>query len=105
MRRAGVLCRADPGAGRQPDPVRETSFVYTRREPLGVVAGIGHGTTRSRLLCGNPPQRWRQECNDFQTERSHPAYRVKAGRIYSEAGLPDGVFNVLPGVGARPDNI
>lgn len=41
-------------------PLRETSFVYTRREPLGVVAGLAHGTTRSRLLCGNPPPRWRR---------------------------------------------
>lgn len=41
-------------------PLRETSFVYTRREPLGVVAGLARGITRSRLPCGNPPRRWRQ---------------------------------------------
>ncbi|MFP1590866.1 hypothetical protein ACLB1M_05765 [Escherichia coli] len=40
-------------------PLRETSFVYTRREPLGVVA-VAHRTARSRLPCGNPPRRWRQ---------------------------------------------
>ncbi len=103
--RARVLRRADPVAGRQPDPLRETSFVYTRREPLGVVAGMAHGTTRSRLPCGNPHRRWRRQRDDFQTERSHPAYRVKAGEIYSEAGLPDGVFNVLPGVVRKPGSI
>ena len=43
--------------------------------------------------------RW--QCDDFQTERSHPADRPKLAEIYSEAGLPDGVFNVLPGIGAE----
>ena len=37
----GVLRRTDPGARRQSDPLRDSSFIYTRREPLGVVAGIG----------------------------------------------------------------
>ncbi|MBS4955027.1 MAG: betaine aldehyde dehydrogenase [Klebsiella pneumoniae] len=48
-------------------PLRDSSFVYTRREPLGVVALTA----------------------------------LKLAEIYSEAGLPDGVFNVLPGIGAE----
>ena len=40
------------------DPLRDSSFVYTRREPLGVVAGSARGTTRSRSPCGNRRQRW-----------------------------------------------
>lgn len=39
-------------------PLRDSSFIYTRREPLGVVAGIGAGTTRFRSRCGNPLRRW-----------------------------------------------
>lgn len=39
--------------------------------------------------------------DDLQAERSDAAYRPEACRIYTEAGLPDGVFNVLPGVGAE----
>lgn len=42
-----------------------------------------------------------RQCNDLQTERSHPLTALKLAEIYSEAGLPDGVFNVLPGVGAE----
>lgn len=43
--------------------------------------------------------RW--QCDDFQTERSHPLTALKLAEIYSEAGLPDGVFNVLPWIGAE----
>ncbi|MFP1496554.1 aldehyde dehydrogenase family protein [Escherichia coli] len=41
-------------------PLRETSFVYTRREPLGVVAGIGAWNYPIQIARGNPPRRWRQ---------------------------------------------
>lgn len=33
------------------------AFGYTRREPLGVVAGIGAGTSRSRSHAGRAPRR------------------------------------------------
>ncbi|MFP1482971.1 aldehyde dehydrogenase family protein [Escherichia coli] len=60
-------------------PLRETLFVYTRREPLGVVAGIWTETTRSRSPAEIRPGAGGRQRNDFQTERSYPAYRVKAG--------------------------
>ncbi len=67
-------------------------FVYTRREPLGVVAGIGAWNYRSRLLCGNPPSAGGGQCNDFQTERSHPLTALKLAEILQRSGLPDGVL-------------
>ena len=39
-------------------PLRDSSFVYTRREPLGVVAGIGAWNYPIRSPCGNRRQRW-----------------------------------------------
>jgi hypothetical protein len=39
-------------------PLRDTSFVYTRREPLGVSPVSARGTTRSRSPCGNPHRPW-----------------------------------------------
>lgn len=39
-------------------PLRPTSFVYTRREPLGWLPGSAPGTTRSRSRCGNRHRRW-----------------------------------------------
>lgn len=41
----------------------------------------------------------------FKPSEVTPLTALKLAEIYSEAGLPDGVFNVLPGVGARPGNI
>lgn len=68
-------------------PLRETSFVYTRREPLGVVAGIGAWNYPIQIaLWKSAPALGGRQCNDFQTERSHPAYRVKAGRNLQRSG-------------------
>ncbi len=40
-------------------PLRDSSFVYTRREPLGVVAGIGAPELPDPdSPCGNRPRRW-----------------------------------------------
>lgn len=41
----------------------------------------------------------------FKPSEVTPLTALKLAEIYSEAGLPDGVFNVLPGVGAGPGNI
>ena len=76
--------------------------MYTRREPLGVVAGIG---AWNYLIPDCPveirPGAGGRQRNDFQTEQVTPLTALKLAEIYSEAGLPDGVFNVLPGVGAE----
>lgn len=68
-------------------PLRETSFVYTRREPLGVVAGIGAWNYPIQIaLWKSAPALGGRQRDDFQTERSHPAYRVKAGRNLQRSG-------------------
>lgn len=41
-------------------PLRETSFVYTRREPLGVVAGIGAWNYLIQIALWKSAPRWRQ---------------------------------------------
>ncbi len=68
-------------------PLRDSSFVYTRREPLGVVAGIGawNYPIRDRPVeIGASAGRW--QCDDFQTERSHPADRPQAGGNLQRSG-------------------
>lgn len=37
----------------------------------------------------------------FKPSEVTPLTALKLAEIYSEAGLPDGVFNVLPGIGAE----
>ncbi|POT58278.1 betaine-aldehyde dehydrogenase [Citrobacter amalonaticus] len=83
-------------------PLRETSFVYTRREPLGVVAGIGAWNYPIQIaLWKSAPALAAGNAMIFKPSEVTPLTALKLAEIYSEAGLPDGVFNVLPGMGAE----
>jgi len=77
------------------------AFAYTRREPLGVCAGIGAWNYPLQIAC------WKSgpalACGNamvFKPAHLTPTTAVKLAEIYSEAGLPDGVFNVVQGFGA-----
>ena len=76
------------------------SFAYTRREPLGVCAGIGAWNypiqiacwkTAPALACGNAMV--------FKPSEVTPLSALRLAAILREAGLPDGVFNVVQGYG------
>ena len=74
------------------------AFVYTRREPLGVCVGIGSWNYPIQIAC------WKSApalaCGNamiFKTSEMTPTTSAKLAEIYSEAGVPDGVFNVLHG--------
>ncbi|WP_297196414.1 betaine-aldehyde dehydrogenase [uncultured Pluralibacter sp.] len=83
-------------------PLRETSFVYTRREPLGVVAGIGAWNYPIQIaLWKSAPALAAGNAMIFKPSEVTPLTALKLAEIYTEAGLPDGVFNVLPGAGAE----
>jgi betaine-aldehyde dehydrogenase len=78
-----------------------TAFAYTRREPLGVCAGIGAWNYPIQIAC------WKSgpalACGNsmvFKPAHLTPTTAVKLAEIYSEAGLPDGVFNVVHGFGS-----
>jgi betaine-aldehyde dehydrogenase len=77
-----------------------TAMGYTRREPLGVVAGIGAWNYPLQIAC------WKSApalaCGNamiFKPSDLTPLTALKLGEIMTEAGVPDGVFNVLPGDG------
>jgi len=79
-------------------PLGETSFFYTRREPLGVCAGIGAWNYPIQIAC------WKSgialACGNamiFKPSELTPLSALKLAEIYTEAGVPDGVFNVLNG--------
>ncbi|WP_288491825.1 betaine-aldehyde dehydrogenase [uncultured Pseudomonas sp.] len=81
-------------------PLRETSFVYTRREPLGVVAGIGAWNYPIQIaLWKSAPALAAGNAMIFKPSEVTPLSALKLAEIYTEAGLPDGVFNVVNGVG------
>jgi betaine-aldehyde dehydrogenase len=75
-----------------------TSWAYTRREPLGVCAGIGAWNYPIQIAC------WKSgpalACGNsmvFKPAELTPLTAAKLAEIYTEAGLPDGVFNVVQG--------
>jgi betaine-aldehyde dehydrogenase len=84
-------------AGEQVD-LGPSAFGYTRREPLGVVAGIGAWNYPLQIAC------WKSApalaCGNamiFKPAELTPLTALKLAEIMTEAGLPDGVFNVVQG--------
>jgi betaine-aldehyde dehydrogenase len=74
------------------------AFGYTRREPLGVVAGIGAWNYPLQIAC------WKAApalaCGNamiFKPAELTPFTAVKLEQILIEAGLPAGVFQVVQG--------
>ncbi len=82
-------------------PLRDSSFVYTRREPLGVVAGIGAWNYPIQIaLWKSAPALAAGNAMIFKPSEVTPLTTLKLAEIYTEAGLPNGVFNVINGPGA-----
>jgi betaine-aldehyde dehydrogenase len=74
------------------------AFGYTRREPLGVVAGIGAWNYPLQIAC------WKSApalaCGNamiFKPAELTPLTALELERAFAEAGLPDGVFQVVQG--------
>src|SRR5919106_3373656 len=79
-------------------PLSETAFVYTRREPLGVCAGIGAWNYPLQIAC------WKSApalaCGNamvFKPSELTPVTASRLAEVFAEAGLPDGTFNVVQG--------
>lgn len=82
-------------------PLRDSAFVYTRREPLGVVAGIGAWNYPIQIaLWKSAPALAAGNAMIFKPSEVTSLSAVKLAEIYTEAGVPDGVFNVLTGKGS-----
>ena len=82
-------------------PVNPAFFTYTLREPLGVVGAIIPWNfpmimvgwkAAPALAAGN--------CVVMKPAAETPLSAVRIGQLALEAGLPPGVFNVLPGPGS-----
>jgi betaine-aldehyde dehydrogenase len=75
-------------------------FVYTRRDPLGVCLGIGAWNYPTQIAC------WKSApalaCGNamvFKPSEITPLGALKLAEIFTEAGLPAGLFNVVQGYG------
>lgn len=77
------------------------ALAYTRREPLGVCAGIGAWNYPLQIAC------WKSApalaCGNamvFKPAELTPVSATALAEIYTEAGMPPGVFNVVQGAEA-----
>jgi betaine-aldehyde dehydrogenase len=75
-----------------------SAFGYTRREPLGIVAGIGAWNYPLQIAC------WKSApalaCGNamlFKPADLTPLTAQKLAEVYRDAGLPKGLFQVLQG--------
>ncbi len=78
-----------------------TAFAYTRREPLGVCVGIGAWNYPIQIAC------WKAApalaCGNtmvFKPSELTPLTAATLAEVFTEAGLPPGVFNVVQGARA-----
>lgn len=79
-------------------PLRETAFAYTRQEPLGVVAGIGAWNYPIQIAMWKAaPALAAGNAMIFKPSEITPTGALKLAEIFTEAGVPDGVFNVVQG--------
>ncbi|MCA7012779.1 betaine-aldehyde dehydrogenase [Dickeya dadantii] len=89
-----------PSLEGQQIPLRDLSFVYTRREPLGVVAAIGAWNYPIQIaLWKSAPALAAGNAMIFKPSEVTSLTTLQLAEIYHEAGLPAGVFNVLTGSG------
>jgi betaine-aldehyde dehydrogenase len=74
------------------------NFFYTRQEPLGVCAGIGAWNYPIQIaMWKSAPALAAGNAMIFKPSEETPLSAAKLAEIYTEAGLPDGVFNVVQG--------
>ena len=75
-------------------------FAYTRREALGVCVGIGAWNYPIQIAgWKSAPALAMGNAMVFKPSENTPLSALALAEIYSEAGLPDGLFNVVQGFG------
>ena len=83
--------------GTQQDLDSNTFFI-SKREPLGVCAGIGAWNYPIQIACWkSAPCLAAGNSMIFKPSEETPLSVLKLAEIYSEAGIPPGVFNVVLG--------
>jgi len=76
------------------------AFAYTRREALGVCVGIGAWNYPIQVAgWKSAPALAMGNAMVFKPSENTPLSALALAEIYTEAGLPDGLFNVVQGFG------
>ncbi|WP_413478567.1 betaine-aldehyde dehydrogenase [Vibrio hibernica] len=76
----------------------DNQFFYTRREPLGICAGIGAWNYPIQIaMWKSAPALAAGNAMIFKPSEETPLSVLKLAEIFTEAGVPNGVFNVVQG--------
>ncbi len=87
-----------PALQGEQQPLSDNQFFYTRREPLGICAGIGAWNYPIQIaMWKSAPALAAGNSMIFKPSEETPLTAIKLAEIFTEAGLPDGVFNVVQG--------
>ncbi|KAF2761466.1 betaine aldehyde dehydrogenase-like protein [Pseudovirgaria hyperparasitica] len=80
--------------------LREDAWVYTKKEPLGVCAGIGAWNYPIQIaLWKSAPCLAAGNTMVYKPSEFTPLHANTLAEIYTEAGVPPGVFNIVQGSG------
>ncbi|TMB04852.1 MAG: aldehyde dehydrogenase family protein, partial [Deltaproteobacteria bacterium] len=82
-------------------PVEGPYLAYTQRTPIGVVGNSTPFNHPMMILCKSLGPVFASGCTTVVKPSEYtPLTTLELARIFSEAGLPPGVFNVVTGLGA-----
>ncbi|KAL8804640.1 MAG: hypothetical protein Q9182_002448 [Xanthomendoza sp. 2 TL-2023] len=80
--------------------LREDAWVYTKKEPLGVCAGIGAWNYPIQIaLWKSAPCLAAGNTMVYKPSEVTPLHGLILAQIYTEAGVPPGIFNIVNGGG------
>ncbi|CAG8956199.1 hypothetical protein HYFRA_00012116 [Hymenoscyphus fraxineus] len=92
---------ASGGLNGETTQLRPDAWLYTKKEALGVCVGIGAWNYPIQIaLWKSAPCLAAGNCMIYKPSEVTPLHGQILAQIYSEAGVPPGVFNVVHGDGA-----
>ncbi|KAG9248941.1 aldehyde dehydrogenase domain-containing protein [Calycina marina] len=92
---------ASGGLNGETAQLRPDAWIYTKKEALGVCAGIGAWNYPIQIaLWKSAPCLAAGNCMVYKPSEMTPLHGQILAQIYTEAGIPPGVFNIVQGDGA-----
>ncbi|KAG0648852.1 NAD NADP-dependent betaine aldehyde dehydrogenase [Hyphodiscus hymeniophilus] len=92
---------ASGGLNGETTQLRPDAWIYTKKEALGVCAGIGAWNYPLQIaLWKSAPCLAAGNCMVYKPSEVTPLHGQILAQIYAEAGIPPGVFNIVHGDGA-----
>ncbi|KAF7955826.1 hypothetical protein EAE96_004748 [Botrytis aclada] len=92
---------ASGGLNGETTQLRPDAWIYTKKEALGVCAGIGAWNYPIQIaLWKSAPCLAAGNCMVYKPSEVTPLHGQILAQVYAEAGLPPGVFNIVHGDGS-----